>query len=52
MTVTDVNEPPTITTVTSSATTLSQDENGLTPLHLQGHRSREEDIDVVGGRCR
>ena len=33
VTVTDVNEPPTITTVNSSATTLSQDENRTSRLY-------------------
>ncbi len=33
VTVTDVNEPPTITTVSSSATTLSQDENRTSRLY-------------------
>ena len=53
VTVTDVNEPPTITTVNSSAMELRQDENKTSRLYTYRATDPERrDSHVVGGRCR
>ena len=52
VTVTDVNEPPIVTTVSSSATTLRQDENRTSRLYTYRATDPEQDVHLVGGRSR